>query len=217
MSSIHLELLDKERKEVFEKLKIFSNTAVLGGGTALSLQIAHRMSFDFDLFLEKPIEREDLLKLRRILEIAGVQINTSQQLTVVTNNNVNITLLNYPFKQLFSSIATSFLPLCFVNDISADKAYTVGRRAAWRDYVDLYFVLKQNLIDIFELIKLTEQKFGIEFNPKLFLEQLIYFEDIEISKISFVKEEPSVSEIQIFLKHQVGLFKEKELGRIVKE
>ena len=173
MSSIHLELLDKERKEVFEKLKIFSNTAVLGGGTALSLQIAHRMSFDFDLFLEKPIEREDLLKLRKILKIAGVQINTSQQLTVVTNNNVNITLLNYPFKQLFPSVAASFLPICSVGDVSADKAYTVGRRAAWRDYVDLYFVLKQGLVDIFELIKFTEQKFGVEFNPKLFLEQLI--------------------------------------------
>lgn len=66
-------------------------------------------------------------------------------------------------------------------------------------------------MDIFELVKLGEKKFGVEFNPKLFLEQLIYFEDIEISKISFVKEEPSVLEIQDFLKQQVKKFKEKEL------
>lgn len=74
-----------------------------------------------------------------------------------------------------------------------------------------FFILKRDLIDIFELIKLGERKFGVEFNQKLFLEQLIYFEDIEISRISFVKEEPSVLEIQNFLKQQVKSFKEREL------
>jgi len=212
MSSIHLELLDKERRKVFEKLKIFSKTAILGGGTALSLQIAHRLSFDFDLFLERPLKKEDLLKIKRTFKLAEIQINTLEQLTVITNNNVDITLLYYPYKSVFPEIVTSSLPLYAIEDIAADKAYTVGRRAAWRDYIDLFFILKNKTVDIFELIRLGEKKFGVEFNPKLFLEQLIYFEDIEVSKISFVKEEPSVLEIQHFLKQQVRLFKEKELG-----
>lgn len=211
MLSIHLELLDKERREIFENLRVFSQTAVLGGGTALSLQITHRLSFDFDLFLERHLERKDFLKLKKTFAVARVEINTPEQLTIVTGQNVGITLLYYPFKPLFPKITAPFFPLYSVKDIAADKAYTVGRRAIWRDYVDLFFVLKQNFVDIFELIKLGERKFGVEFNPKLFLEQLIYFEDIEISKISFVKEEPSVLEIQNFLKQQVKLFKEKEL------
>lgn len=211
MSSIHLESLDKERREVFEKLKIFSKTAILGGGTALSLQIAHRLSFDFDLFLERPLKREDFLRIKGILKIAEVQLSTSEQLTVITDNKVDITLLYYPYKPVFPKVMTSSLPLYAVGDIAADKAYTVGRRAVWRDYVDLFFILKQELVDIFEMVKLGEQKFGVEFNPKLFLEQLIYFEDIEISKISFVKEEPSILEIQHFLIKQVKRFREKEL------
>ncbi len=211
MSSIHLELLDKERRKVFEKLKIFSKTAILGGGTALSLQIAHRLSFDFDLFLERPLKKEDLLKIKRTFKLAEIQINTLEQLTVITNNNVDITLLYYPYKSVFPEIVTSSLPLYAIEDIAADKAYTVGRRAAWRDYIDLFFILKNKTVDIFELIRLGEKKFGVEFNPKLFLEQLIYFEDIEVSKISFVKEEPSVLEIQHFLKQQVRLFRKKEL------
>lgn len=81
MLSIHLELLDKERKEVFEKLKIFSKTAILGGGTALPLQIVHRLSFDFDL-----------LRIKRTFKIGGVHVNTSEQLTVITDRNVD----NYP-------------------------------------------------------------------------------------------------------------------------
>jgi len=211
MSSIHLELLDKERRKVFEKLKIFSKTAILGGGTALSLQIAHRLSFDFDLFLERPLKKEDLLKIKRTFKLAEIQINTLEQLTVITNNNVDITLLYYPYKSVFPEIVTSSLPLYAIEDIAADKAYTVGRRAAWRDYIDLFFILKNKTVDIFELIRLGEKKFGVEFNPKLFLEQLIYFEDIEVSKISFVKEEPSALEIQHFLKQQVRLFRKKEL------
>lgn len=211
MLSIHLELLDKERREVFENLRVFSETAVLGGGTALSLQIAHRLSFDFDLFLERQLERKDFLKLKKTFSVARVEINTPEQLTLVTGQNVGITLLYYPYEPLFPKIITSFFPLYSVKDIAADKAYTVGRRAIWRDYVDLFFVLKQNFVDIFELIKLGERKFGVEFNPKLFLEQLIYFEDIEISKISFIKEKPSVLEIQNFLKQQVKVFREKEL------
>jgi len=211
MLSIHLELLDKERRKVFENLRVFSEMAVLGGGTALALQIAHRLSFDFDLFLDRQLERKDFLKLKKAFKLVKVEINTPEQLTVITDSNVDITLLYYPYSLVFPKVITSTLPLCAVEDIVADKAYTVGRRVAWRDYVDLFFVLKQKIVDIFELVKLGEKKFGVEFNSKLFLEQLIYFEDIEISKISFVKEEPSVLEIQHFLKQQVKKFKEKEL------
>ena len=211
MLSIHLELLDKERRKVFENLRVFSEMAVLGGGTALALQIAHRLSFDFDLFLDRQLERKDFLKLKKAFKLVKVEINTPEQLTVITDSNVDITLLYYPYSLVFPKVITSTLPLCAVEDIVADKAYTVGRRAVWRDYVDLFFVLKQKIVDIFELVKLGEKKFGVEFNPKLFLEQLIYFEDIEISKMSFVKEEPSVLEIQDFLKQQVKKFKEKEL------
>jgi len=211
MLSIHLELLDKERRKVFENLRVFSEMAVLGGGTALALQIAHRLSFDFDLFLDRQLERKDFLKLKKAFKLVKVEINTPEQLTVITDSNVDITLLYYPYSLVFPKVITSTLPLCAVEDIVADKAYTVGRRAVWRDYVDLFFVLKQKIVDIFELVKLGEKKFGVEFNSKLFLEQLIYFEDIEISKISFVKEEPSVLEIQHFLKQQVKKFKEKEL------
>ena len=211
MLSIHLELLDKERRKVFENLRVFSEMAVLGGGTALALQIAHRLSFDFDLFLDRQLERKDFLKLKKAFKLVKVEINTPEQLTVITDSNVDITLLYYPYSLVFPKVITSTLPLCAVEDIVADKAYTVGRRAAWRDYVDLFFVLKQKIVDIFELVKLGEKKFGVEFNSKLFLEQLIYFEDIEVSKISFVKEEPSVLEIQHFLKQQVRLFRKKEL------
>lgn len=62
MSSIHLEILDKDRQKVFKKLRVFKQKAILGGGTALALQLNHRVSFDFDprMFLQQLIYFKDL-------------------------------------------------------------------------------------------------------------------------------------------------------------
>ena len=43
MLSIHLELLDIEQKKTWQRLLGFSN-GILGGGTALSMQLANRRS-----------------------------------------------------------------------------------------------------------------------------------------------------------------------------
>lgn len=212
MSSIHLELLDKRRRATFEALKIFKNEGALAGGTALSLQIKHRYSFDFDIFLEREIKRKDFLRLKKVLGIKQVGLSTSDQLTVTTNDDVNITLVRYYHKPLFEKVQTPSLPLYSVKDIAMDKAFTIGRRAVWRDYVDLFFILKLGHTNIPELTKLSPSRFGSEFNPKLFLEQLVYFKDLQITKVSFVAEEYSPKEIQTFLEEQVKLFKTEEIA-----
>ena len=212
MSSIHLELLDKKRKTTLEKLRVFRKEATLAGGTALFLQIAHRYSFDFDLFLERELVRRDFLKLKKIVGIEEVRVNTSEQLTVITDERIDITLAYYPYKPLFTKIPTLSLPLFSVKDIAADKAFTIGKRAVWRDYVDLFFILKRNYLNVFDLIKLGQKKFGVEFNPELFLEQAVYFDDLEISKISFIKEKYSPKEIQEFLKKEVSQHVKDHLG-----
>lgn len=211
MSSIHLELLDKKRRETFKGLKIFDEEGTLAGGTALALQIKHRLSFDFDIFLYREIKRKDFLKLEEAFGVKRTETNTSDQLTVTTRDGINVTLVRYYHSPLFEKVRTSSLPLYSVKDIAADKAFTIGRRAVWRDYVDLFFILKQNHSNIFELANLAESKFGTEFNPKLFLEQLVFFKDLQISKIDFVEKDYSPKEIQAFLEEQAGLFKTKEI------
>lgn len=66
MTAIYLDLLNAERRKLFLKLKpLVKQGAVLAGGTALSLQIKHRYSFDVDLFFllkDKHINLADLMK-----------------------------------------------------------------------------------------------------------------------------------------------------------
>ena len=211
MSSIYLELLDKKWRETFEKLKVFKKEAVLAGGTALFLQIGHRYSFDFDLFLKRKIKRNDFLKLKKNIGIKRTEINIPEQLSIIIPENIGLTLAYYPYSPLFKTIHTISIPLFSIKDISTDKAFTIGRRATWRDYVDLFFILKKEYTDISGLIKLCQEKFKIEFNPKLFLEQLVFFEDLEITKISFIKEKYSEREIKKFLIEEVKKFKKSKL------
>ncbi|MGB2761942.1 MAG: nucleotidyl transferase AbiEii/AbiGii toxin family protein [Minisyncoccales bacterium] len=211
MFALHYDLLDKERRQVFKKLKLFGKEGVLSGGTALLLQIGHRFSFDFDIFLDREVKRADLLKLRRLFKIIEVKRNISEQLDVITSDNISITLVRYPYKPLFKTVPTISLPLFSVKDIALDKAFTIGRRALWRDYVDLFFLLKKKYITIVEVIKLAEKKFDIEFNDRLFLEQLSYFKDLEIVKVTFLKEKYSPEEIKDFLKKQAEEYKKLKI------
>lgn len=79
------------------------------------------------------------------------------------------------------------------------KAYALGRRNMWKDYIDLYFLLKFKLT-IDDLIAKAKIIFENNFNSKLFREQLCYFDDIDRSEsIDFVDIAPDDKEVQEFL------------------
>ena len=61
------------------------------------------------------------------------------------------------------------------------KAYALGRRAKWKDYVDLYFIMKK-YGGIAKIVSKAKQIFDSEFNEKLFRSQLVYFKDIDYSE-----------------------------------
>jgi hypothetical protein len=61
------------------------------------------------------------------------------------------------------------------------KTFALGRRSKWKDYVDLYFILK----DHFSINKISERAsliYGQLFSEKLFRAQLSYFDDIDYSE-----------------------------------
>ncbi|MCB6599156.1 hypothetical protein LI118_17050, partial [Erysipelatoclostridium ramosum] len=64
--------------------------------------------------------------------------------------------------------------------LAAMKAYALGRRAKWKDYVDLYFAMK-DYFPISAIVKKAKGIFGAEFNEKIFRAQLAYFKDIDYS------------------------------------
>jgi predicted nucleotidyltransferase component of viral defense system len=88
-------------------------------------------------------------------------------------------LLCYPFNDLYEyEEVDEGLRLFSVKDIAIKKAYTIGRRGEYRDYFDLYTILKREVISLLGLIRDTKKIYGSIFEEKIFLQQLVYFDDL---------------------------------------
>lgn len=203
MSGIHLELLDEHRRSVFAKLKTFREIGYLAGGTGLALQLNHRKSYDFDLFVDSEITSSLKQRAKKVFGNSQYLVDSSEQITLTTSEAIKITFLYYPYKRLAHGIATDSIRIASIDDIAADKARTIGRRATWRDYVDIYFILSSSTFTLQEIIEKAEKKFGGEFSNALFLGQLVYLEDLEFSKVEFVHKPVSAETIQEYLKAKV--------------
>jgi hypothetical protein len=204
MSRLYFDILTTAQKKTFESLKAFSKYGLLGGGTALALQLAHRKSYDFDVFNSKPISKRFLLKVRDHFERVQTLVDTSDELSLVTPFGVKISFLFYPFHPLYKIIPTHGLSIHSWKDIALDKAYSIGRRGEWRDYVDLYFCMK-NGFSLEGIIKGARKKFRDLFSEKLFLSQLCYFGDIKDYSIELMKEDITPQQLRQFFEREIKL------------
>ena len=199
------DILDKQRLEVWQRLTELKNSGLLAGGTALAMQLNHRISYDFDIFCDKAIEERFLIKVRKTFweyEVTPV-VDSGDELTVLLSGNIKLTWLYFPFLKLEDVVKTDSLDMFSVNDLLANKAYAIGRRKTWRDYVDVYWSLKNKIIDLNKLIALASKKFDGVFSEKLFLEQLVYFDDVEEKVVDWVGGGVKNDEIKDLLKLEV--------------
>lgn len=207
--NLHLDLLDKKRQQVLDTLSPFTRDFVLGGGTALSLQLAHRLSFDFDFFSESPLTQKLLENISRKLTIDHIVVDTRDELTFFTKDQIKITFLHYPFREQFGHWeARKGLALFSVKEIALQKAYTIGRRGEYRDYFDLYTIFKNDYISLDEVVSNAKQEYGSLFDEKIFLEQLVYFGDITNFEVIPVSSTPLpvLDEIKHYFEELVKTF-----------
>ncbi len=186
---MHLEVLSKQQQALLPLLKQFSQSFVLVGGTAIALHLGHRKSIDFDLFTKTKF---DSLKIRSIISrknsIQQTMVDSQYELTILVDG-VKLTFYQYPFflsgeLQIRDSVSIPALAI-----LAAMKAFALGRRAKWKDYVDLFFII--NKLGYEKVISTAKELFANEFNEKLFRSQLSYFKDIDYSeKIDYLIQKP---------------------------
>lgn len=178
---MHEEILNSSQKTLLSFLKSFSKDFGLVGGTAIALHIGHRQSIDFDLFSGKEFDNFSLQRsILRKKKIQQVFVDQMGEYTILIDG-VKITFFQYPFPLEFLETLDGFLPMADLLTLSALKAYALGRRAKWKDYVDLYFVMK-DFFSLQNIVKKAEEIFREQFNEKIFRIQLAYFKDLDFSE-----------------------------------
>ena len=149
---MYQEALTDKGRELFSKLANFKGF-YLAGGTALALQIGHRISIDFDLFSKNEIKRNLFSLAKEIFDGAQISpsVDNSDELTLFVEG-IKITFLHYPFPIIFPLVEQETISLLSVKELAGTKAYTIGRRGSYKDYVDLYDIVKQDHASIVQVL-----------------------------------------------------------------
>jgi hypothetical protein len=178
---MHKEILTEDQTKLFPLLKKIADKFGLVGGTAIALHLGHRRSIDFDLFSSEPFNSISLKrKIEPLVKIDRVFVNEENEFTFLSAG-VKITFLNYPFLLEYREKLDDVIKIPDLLTLATMKAYALGRRAKWKDYVDLYFIIKDHH-SITNIVQKGQEIFGGEFNEKIFRTQLSYFEDIDYSE-----------------------------------
>ncbi len=79
------------------------------------------------------------------------------------------------------------------------KALALERRAKWKDYVDIYFIL-HDYFTIEEICTEAEKIFNDQFSGKLFRQQLAFHKDIDYTEaVEYLVQPVPEDEIKSFL------------------
>lgn len=203
---MHAEVLTAPAAALVPALAKFKSFYLVGG-TALALQIGHRRSVDFDLFSSESFPPRLLDRVKRALTPPpALTYRSAEQLNLIANE-VKITFLFYPYPVIEPLLSYRGLTLVGVRELAAMKAFSIGKRLSYKDYIDWYFLLKEKHVELPEVIALAQKKFGGDFNDRLFLGQLVSLADVPTQPIDFLRGEVERSQISEYLEQTVKEFK----------
>ena len=204
---MHEEALIKQAAILFPSFAKFKGFYLVGG-TALALQIGHRLSVDFDLFSSVELSSSLLKRVKRVFPSSSISVTyrVPEQLNLLIDS-IQTTFFHYEYPIIDSFVTYQGVSLASIQEIAAMKAFAVGKRLAYKDYVDWYFLLKDEYVKLDEVIAFCQKKFTNDFSDRLFLGQLVSMEDIPTQKINFLRDPVDRATLQNFLEETVRNFK----------
>ena len=167
-----MELLEK-----IMKLKQFDDF-LLVGGTSLALQIGHRNSIDIDLFGKCEIDEE--LFTKTLEQFGNFEVfKKSKNILITAVNGVKVDFVNYQFPLLKKPTVIEGIRMASKEDVAAMKLNAIYGRGSKKDFIDLYFLLKE--FSLPEMIDFYLEKYfdGSKF---MMIKSLTYFLDADLDQ-----------------------------------
>ena len=178
---MQLDILSNYQKELLPFISQFRRSFYLVGGTAIALHIGHRRSVDFDLFTSKQLKKSFIRqKIINLPYPKQTLFDDIDQMHFIIND-VKITFFHYPYPVEQKNMVGRIISMPSLLSLAAMKAFALGRRAKWKDYVDMYFLLNDHFT-IPDISAEAKKIFGELFSEKLFREQLTFHKDIDYSE-----------------------------------
>ena len=196
---MHTEIFSTAQIELLPYILGFQRSFYMVGGTAIALHLGHRRSIDFDLFTISQLNKTRIKSKLSKIPFSQVPIFEDFDQLHLVINNVKITFFNYPWSVMHPVKVDSFITIPSLLSLAAMKAFALGRRAKWKDYIDLYFILRDHY-SIDEIGLEAEKIFNHQFSSKLFRQQLAFHKDIDYSEpVEFLVQPIPDDQIKSFL------------------
>jgi predicted nucleotidyltransferase component of viral defense system len=151
----------------------------LAGGTALSLQLGHRLSLDLDFFSPT----EDIPTIRPALEKALASFHPTLADSAWGNlvylaRDVRVGFYGYGYELVAPLVENDNARLASIEDIALMKLDALLARAARKDFYDLYFICQK--VSLRQILNLAPKKYPStrDFETQT-VKRLTYFENAE--------------------------------------
>jgi len=151
----------------------------LVGGTALSLQIGHRISIDIDLFSQIDFDQNALLEYLEgeyKFQSDFIEKNTLKGQV----NNIKVDFISHAYPLVAALNGFDAIRMASLEDISAMKLNAiVGNGTRLKDFVDVAFL--SCYLPFTKMIEAYEYKYASR-NPVMILKSLSYHHDIDFDQ-----------------------------------
>ena len=196
---MHPEIFSKSQVELLPYIKRFKRSFYMVGGTAIALHLGHRRSIYFDLFTHVRLIKHRIKNKLKQIPYNQVPLFEDYDQLHLSVNNVKVTFFSFPYSIEHEIKVDSLISIPSLITLASMKAFALGGRAKWKDYVDLYFILKDHYT-IEDISKTATINFGQMFSEKLFREQLAFHKDINYSEpIEYLTSPVPEEDIKNFL------------------
>ena len=170
----------KKYLAILDEKKVLPPKTYLSGGTAIALQLGHRISFDLDFFCQDEFDINRVLN--NLGKIKDFQLDRTDWGTILGRfTNCKFSLFYYQYPLLKKPLKFKGIEISSLEDLAASKINAISSRGTKRDFVDIYYILKMaNIGDLTECLNLYQKRFkNLASQRAHILKSLIYFEDAE--------------------------------------
>jgi hypothetical protein len=195
-------------------LKLVSNISIvkksyLAGGTALAIQIGHRISVDLDFFTSQVFDEKTLSgELSRLPEYK--ETGTAWRTVWGKVTNTKFSLFYYQYPLIEKTILFEGIQMLSKKDIAAMKIHAMEDRGTKRDFIDLYFLTKEFTLE--QMLAFYGQKYGtLEDHLYSILRSMNYFVDADMDRMPEMLIKTDWGKVKEYFERETRRLTEKKL------
>ena len=157
------------------------------GGTALSVfYLHHRESVDLDFFTENEFNTDEVIEF--VEEVSSKKKLTYEftqkyktrifQFKINEKNLLKVDFNHYPYKRVEKGKRIENLEIDSLRDIGGNKLITINQRTDVKDFVDLYYLLKDHFT-LWDLLYVVEAKFRMKLDLLMLASDFMKVEEFD--------------------------------------